>query len=229
MSSFDRVAQRSVGGFAGWSAPNDLISGYNDPGWDKTGDRPDLRRTLMDCCCGYGNRGLYLAWHNIVTRDAGGVVSINMLLSRRTEDLTVESLLPAQDLVRITMHNSRATRIRVPSWASDKIAVSTAEGRPVESRREGAYLSLGANAGDKLPAGTVAHIRFGASPRKEQITIGEKGLTGMKDYEVTWLGDRVVGISPPGEFSPLYNHRTAAMPGPAGFLHCHLPKNEIDW
>lgn len=227
MASFDKVAQRSLGGFAGWSAPNDLISGYDDPGWDKDGKHPELRRTLMDCCGGYGNRGLYLAWHNIAPR-SGDTVSVNMLLSRRTKDLTIDSLLPYRDEVRLTIHRPCQVRVRIPSWTSaEKIQASLVAGGVVQRKAEGSYLNLGA-----LPAGAMVRLVLGQTARKEHIRLGHAGLNDIQEFGVQWVGDRVVGVEPDGEFSSLYNHRradTSAAVAQAEILACHLPENEIDW
>jgi hypothetical protein len=215
-SSFDRVAERSIGGFAGWSAPNDLISGYPDPGWVAE-NGPDHRRTLMDCCCGYGNRGLYLAWLHAVTEKTG-TAFVNMMLSRRTKELAVESFFPAEGLVRLTANAAKRVAIRIPSWGTP---VVTGRGRPWPVSRQGHYLHLG-----EVPPGTTLDCRFDVKPRKESVTTGEKGLNEQRTYEVTWLGDRVVEVQPEGRFSPLYNHRLV---DEAPELSCHLPKKEVPW
>ncbi len=220
MESYDRVADRALGGFAGWSAPNDLISDYPDPGFSPDGD-VGKRRTLMDCCGGYGDRGLYLAWHHAVTERAG-VVRVNMLLSRRTRDVTVESLYPYEDTLRITAHGAKRVAVRVPTWAKEPPRVTGRDGKPLGAKTRDGYLHLG-----KLDAGATVTVQFTTTPYTEKVVVGEEGIHRLKTYEVEWRGDRVVGISPPGRYSPLYNHRRSAPMGapPA----CHLSANEVDW
>lgn len=220
MSSFDRVAGRSVGGFVGWSACNDLISNYDDPGWDTSGARPDMRRTIMDCCGGYANRGLYLAWHNAVAV-SGRRVTLHMLVSRRTKEAAIQNLMPHRDLLKVTLERPGELAVRIPSSAVKGRIAATSRGRNLPFRTEADYLVIG-----DVPPGQAVEITFGFVPRRESITTGEPGLNAVRNYDVTWMGDRVIGISPDGKFSPLYNHRAGTA---AAELPCHLPAREIDW
>ena len=201
MNDYGNVAERSIGGFAGWSAPNDLISEYPDPGFAPDGD-PGKRRTLMDCCCGQGNRGLYLAWLHAVT-EKGRKSVVNMLISRRTAALTVEVGYPQREAVRLLTHAAGEVAVRLPRWAEAREVRVTLNGntvlRPVV--REG-YLQLG-----ELPGGARVELAMPAPARTETVVIGEEGLHLQRTYQVQWRGDRVVGIDPPVRYSPLYNHR----------------------
>ena len=56
-STSDRVAERHIGTFASWGAPNDF--------WDGRG------RGLMHCCAGNETRAIYYLWENILSFDDG--------------------------------------------------------------------------------------------------------------------------------------------------------------
>lgn len=221
MNSYDDVANRSIGGFAGWSAPNDLISEYPDPGFAPDGDRAK-RRTLMDCCCGQGNRGLYLAWLHAVTQKAQ-TITVNMLISRRTPELTLESGYPQNDTVRLQMHADREVAVRIPGWVGSRAITATLNGKTkLNPEKRGRYLHLG-----KLSAGARVDLVFPPSDRTETATTGEEGIHVRRAYAMKWRGDRIIGVSPAGCYSPLYNHRMnkADAPQPPS----HLPGRLAEW
>jgi len=101
------VARRSVGGFAGWSQPNDLFSKVMHD-WD-----------LYTCCSAQGVRGLFNAWTNAVTSDDDSI-SVNLLINHISSDALIKSWLPYEGKVEVTPNRSSNIRIRVPSWVDEQ-------------------------------------------------------------------------------------------------------------
>jgi hypothetical protein len=71
-ATYDDVAARVKGGFAGWAGPNDFVGATHK----------DARNwAMMHCCTPAGARALYLAWqHTIAEHD--GTVFVNLHLDR---------------------------------------------------------------------------------------------------------------------------------------------------
>ncbi|MBW7462178.1 hypothetical protein K0U00_49825, partial [Paenibacillus sepulcri] len=93
--TFYKVAQRTRGAFAGYSAPNDFCCDVNH-GRGHTSD-------LQLCCIGSGTRGLFMGWSNIITEDKG-TVRVNLLLSRGSRLLDVSSYLPHEGRLELKIH-----------------------------------------------------------------------------------------------------------------------------
>ena len=65
----DRVAERNLGGFAGWASGNEWA----------------LRDGIMHCCTGNSTRALYYIWENIVEQETGEKLQVNLLLNRASK------------------------------------------------------------------------------------------------------------------------------------------------
>lgn len=174
------VLARSIGGFAGWSQPNDLISKVMHE-WD-----------LYACCCSQGVRGLFNAWNHVVTRD-GTQVSVNFLMNYGNEDLTVKSRLPHEGSVVVEPNRPLDLRVRVPGFVRKETVVITMDGERLPFTYDGVYAVLGS-----VKPGTTAEIRFEMAE-----TTTEEHVLGVT-YRVEWRGNTVVGIDPPGKTIPLY-------------------------
>jgi hypothetical protein len=186
--SRDRVMERSLGGFAGWSELNDWV-GY----------RP---LQTMSCCNANGTRGLYDLWHYGVTQ-AGNRVSVNLLFSRATEDVVVKSHLPFAGRVDIQCHSDRRIRVRVPDYVRGETLSVEMNGRPTGVRAAQGWVQL-----PPTKKGDVAVVRFGLPEREESIHLG------YDTYEVKYRGDTVTAISPPGKYYPLYERQWVSSPPP---------------
>ena len=175
------VARRSVGGFAGWSQPNDLFSKVMHE-WD-----------LYTCCSAQGVRGLFNAWTNAVTSDDDGI-SVNLLINQISTDALIKSWLPYEGQVEVTPKRAGNIRIRVPSWVDERTFKASINGNPAElSFLCPAFAQL-----IDVPAGTCVTFKFplrGATTREDVL-----GTT----YEAEWIGDTVMHISPAGPRVPLY-------------------------
>ncbi|XID90581.1 hypothetical protein ACF3MZ_18790 [Paenibacillaceae bacterium WGS1546] len=217
--SFYKVAERTRGSFAGYSAPNDFVCDVNE-GRGHTSD-------LQLCCLGSGTRGLFMGWSNTVTEERG-TVSVNFLLNRGSQWLDVNSYLPHEGKVVLDVRRDiERLQIRIPEWAGyTKIRFvrefnnETVEGAGNEACRwvNKQFLLLGAaRAGEKIT------VTFPLSVRKTiEHAVGQT-------FEVTWRADDVVGISPEGSTKPLYSGRRVYDKAPMREGDYRRPEKELVW
>ncbi|MDU0203739.1 glycoside hydrolase family protein [Paenibacillus sp. MAH-36] len=195
--SFYKVAERTRGSFAGYSAPNDFVCDVNE-GRGHTND-------LQICCLGSGTRGLFMGWSNTIT-EKKGTISVNFLLNRGSKWLDISSYLPHEGKVVLDIHTDISRlQIRIPEWAGfTKIKyVRERGGEVIEGKGNEAsswvnkhFLLLGAAvAGEKIT------VTFPLSFRKTlENAVGQT-------FETEWRGDDVVNITPKGTKKPLYSGR----------------------
>ena len=175
------VARRSEGGFAGWSMPNDFFSKVMHE-WD-----------LYTCCSAQGVRGLFNAWTQAVTAEAGRV-SVNLLINHLSEAAVVRSWLPGAGRLEVVPFHTCEVRLRLPSWVDEADAALTLDRLPVAGRLDTErFLSV-----PEVPAGATLSINFPVAQRREEDTI--LGIT----YASEWHGDTVMRLSPEGVRRPLY-------------------------
>jgi hypothetical protein len=217
--TYYKVAERTRGAFAGYSAPNDFCC-----------DVPHGRGHTSDlqlCCIGSGTRGLFMGWSNIVTEKAG-TVRVNLLLSRGGEMLDVSSHLPHEGRLDLDIHQDIDNlEVRIPDWAGfNKVVVERVLGddRKINNGREESswvnkrYLRVG-----KVSKGEKIIITF---PLSHYKTI-EKAIG--QEFEVEWRGDDVIHISPEGEYKPLYNQRKVYDKAPMKQGDYHRVDQEFYW
>jgi DUF1680 family protein len=181
----DRVAERNVGAFAGWAAPNDFSPDRY------TGNEA----TFMHCCMGNGTRAMYYVWQHIADfKD--DELRINLLLNRASAWADVYSHVPYQGKVDIAVKkNLGAIAIRVPEWIESGSALvnMTRNGHPVAAIWQGRYVQAGdAKAGDRFT------MSFPITTHIVRQTIA-----GV-DYTLEMKGNTVISISPGGKNGPLY-------------------------
>ena len=72
------------------------------------------------CCNGNCSRMLYYVWGNIVTAD-DGKLRVNLLLNRASPWADVDSWLPYEGRVAISMKTAKeALLVRVPEWVDQQ-------------------------------------------------------------------------------------------------------------
>jgi hypothetical protein len=197
LKSFFKVAERTRGAFAGYSAPNDFCC-------DVSGGRGHTS-DLQTCCIGSGTRGLFMGWSNTIT-ESNGTVSVNFLLNRGSRWLDVSSHLPHEGRVDMEIHqNLPRLLIRIPDWAGyAKVIVRREQGDTVLTQAGSdpsiwvnqRFLVLGeARKGEKI------RVTFPLSRRQTvEKAMGEEFIT-------QWRGDDVIHLSPEGTHHPFYNNR----------------------
>ncbi|WP_248927023.1 glycoside hydrolase family 127 protein [Paenibacillus hamazuiensis] len=197
LKTYYRVAERTRGAFAGYSAPNDFCCDLPH-GRGHTSD-------LQTCCIGSGTRGLFMGWSNTVTEE-NGTVSVNFLLNRGSQWLDVHSHLPHEGKVVLDVRKPlKRLLVRIPEWAGyAKVEVRRERGDAVRHQSGGEpsmwvkdrFLVLGeASEGERIT------VTFPLSHRQTvEKAMGQEFIT-------KWRGDDVIHLSPEGVYHPFYNNR----------------------
>jgi len=183
----ENVAQRALGGFAGWSQPNDLVSKVMHQ-WD-----------LYTCCSAQGVRGLFNAWTHAATFEQG-TLSVNLLINSVGEHATVKSWLPTEGRLEVRLHREASVRIRVPSWVDPRTFALEVDGQSVPLRfTDSVFVRT-----DPLPAGSVVRASFPVATRTTSETVLDT------TFRAEWRGDTVISMSPGGTRVPLYQRESLA-------------------
>ena len=176
------VGARAIGGFAGKNWPNDFIA--------------HGRCFVAGCCGATGARALFLAWDGIVQK-RDDTVWVNMPLNRRTPWLDLFSCHPQEGTLRLRIHDAPKLRVRMPNWSGGRVSVCV-DGAPRLPEWRGSYLELnGLAPGQEV---VLAHPM-----RNEDIA----EVVAGRNYTVSWQGNTVMRIAPPGRNAPLYQRRKA--------------------
>jgi DUF1680 family protein len=207
--TFQDVPARVLGGFAGWSDPNDWV-----------GERMSRKGSpqIMHCCIS-GAEALYIVWHHIVAHGEDGVY-VNMLLSRDSKWVRVDSHVPYEGKVELFVHDAPVLFVRVPDWVEKAKVNVTVNGSPEPFDWQEDYLKLVG-----LRAGQKATVTFPQRQLKET-----RHFAG-RSYGLTWRGDTVVQMLPQGTRNPLYQRevmRTASK-APLKTARYHVPEREVPW
>lgn len=207
----DHVPERSVGAFAGWSAPNDF--NIYDP--------KDFPHSIQHCCTGNMGRALYYIWEHMVHHDQGEL-RVNLLLNRASEWADVYSHIPYQGKVEVKVKTPLQTvLVRMPEWVTAKDPGLTAltNGHAVNFHWEGRYLNLGS----ARPGDTIA-VNFPIPRRQTKVRIG-----GV-DYTLDIKGNTVVNIDPPGQNGPFYQRSYyLAERAPVRKVERFIPADPVVW
>ena len=205
----DRVAERNVGAFAGWSTGNDWVV-------------PSAAHTysIQHCCSGNSCRTLYYVWeHIIVFKDK--TLSVNLLLNRASRWCDVHSFVPYEGKVVLKMKAPcDRVLVRMPEWVppgGQQVAFDV-NGRSKPANWSGRYVNVGhAKAGDTIT------VRFPISDTKVKETIGNA------DYTLELRGNTVVSIDPPGRNGPLYQREYYRQPVKWKKVERFVPENTLLW
>ena len=170
--SVENVIQRSLGNFAGLSAPNSIPNPW-----------------VMQCCTGNGTQGLYYGWESIV-RQSGDSAQVNLLLNRAAPGLDVDSFLPYQGRVIIRNKNLHRVSVRIPSWVAQRQIRSRVAEKERSGVRIGNFLMF-----DDLKPGDLIQLEFPIRERSAEYTANSR--TKMEQtYKCTFRGSTLVDISP---------------------------------
>ena len=174
---YSDIRQRVRGGFA-FSRPNSLepTTSYNT----------DL--------VGGSLQSLAEAYHAIISHDSDGT-HLNMLFSADSHWLSVRSRLPEKGEVFLRLHRPGPVFVHLPDWVHAKSLQIEINGRPVPVERNGQRISLG-----KLALPSHVMVRFDLPLR----TTREKAPGFEEAFEIDWLGDTIVAMSPTAAPMALY-------------------------
>jgi hypothetical protein len=213
-----RIRQRVLGSFAGWSSPHALLAYEEMLGshWPRTEEmKPRYLgkiRALQNCCAGGGIRALHQVWSNIATfKD--GVLSVNMLIDKRTPEALITSYIPYEGRARVKLSRDCTLRFRVsPDIKVADLSLSI-NGQKIVPVLEGTFINVG-----KLKTGDILEIQLPLPERTETVVIGNEGYQQYR-FEARWKGDTVIDMQPdpanaPTGFTDLMNKRVRTYYGP---------------
>jgi len=205
----DRVPERNVGAFAGWSTGNDWVV-----------QSPMHTYSIQHCCSGNSCRTLYyLLEHMTSFRD--GTLQVNLLLNRASQWCDVYSYVPYEGRVDVKLKTDcDRLLIRVPEWVEGGSAQVRCEvdGRNTAVGWQQRYVhAVGVRAGSRVT------VRFPIGDKVVHTTIGNV------PYRLEIRGNTVTAIDPPGRNGPLYERAYYREPVRWRKVDRFVPKQIVDW
>jgi hypothetical protein len=184
----DNVAERSLGGFAGWPSANDWVS--NEDWWGD--NKQNIVRTIQNCCTASGARAIFAAWRDMLNYDHG-TLKVNLLFNRASKWADIDSYIPYTGRVELKIKQPLELEVRIPEWVKPGEAKCEVDGKTRKLGFDGRYAQAG-----KVVKGQTVAITFPISERTEKRRI-EKF-----DYTFVVRGNDVVDVDPPGKYCPYY-------------------------
>ena len=184
----DRVAERTVGAFAGWPTPNDWVGA--EDWWG--GNTHNILYTIMNCCTAAGSRGLFSVWRDMTSFEKGRL-RVHLLLNRASKWADIDSSIPYTGRVDVSVKRPLELELRIPEWVKPGEVECTVDDQARPLSFDGRYAKIG-----KVNKGQKVVMTFPISERTEKRTI--EGF----DYTFVVLGNDVVHVDPPGKYAPLY-------------------------
>jgi hypothetical protein len=180
-SDYEDIPARYRGGFPGRTRPNDLTNnGFFD---------------TMGCCCAAGGRGLYQIWHHAVDLE-DDAATVNLWVDRSLPELDVTVRLGAEGRLTLSPKRRMTLRVRAPHWLDTSSARAEVNGAQSPLPHADGYLHF-----EDVPENGVVELIFDAP-----VVVREEAIAG-NPYAVSWRGNVVVGIEPPGPHMPLWASR----------------------
>jgi hypothetical protein len=184
----DRVAERTLGGFAGWPSANDWVSAEDWFG----GNRQTIVRTIQNCCTASGARAIFAAWRDMLTYDHG-TLKVNLLFNRASKWADIDSYIPYTGRVQLKIKQPLDLKIRIPEWVHPGETRCDVDGTVRKLGFDGRYAQVG-----KVAKSQTVVLNFPIFERTEKRRI-EKF-----DYTFILRGNDVVAVDPPGKYCPMY-------------------------
>ena len=202
--SYNNVAERSVGSFCA-ADPNQWFQGMPGP-------------FVIGCCLGNAGRALYYAWDSILEND-GDDLRVHLLMNRASRWADVDSYLPYEGKVILTMKEKKNVYVRIPSWTRKEEVTCSVNGMDIDLSWQGVYISVaGLQPSDELV------VRF---PMTEKMIY--RSLF-KKEYWITLRGFSVVDLRPYAEVTPIFRrdyYRDS--PAPTKTVERFVSKQEVIW
>ncbi len=177
----DRVIERNIGGFAGWTQLND----WGTPG-------------IMHCCTGNGTRTVYYIWDHILTY-ADGKLHVNLLLNRASPWADVDSHIPYTGQVDVKIKKAVDLAVRIPEWVKPGATRCLVSGTKRALRFEGRYAQVGA-----VKPRDVVTLTFPIAEHTETVWHPQDFEKQGQKYTLLVKGNTVVAIDPPGRTCPFF-------------------------
>lgn len=185
------IAQRMLGGYAGWSSPNHFLATRETLHWGGAELRGKTR-VFQNCCGGSGTHAFFIAWKNSA-RFERDTLWVHLHLDKLLPEAEIRGYQPFKGLLTIRLKKAAAVRVRIPDFVNPSALVVESAGKRLTSRVFGNYVEL-----DKQPAGQLLRINYPLPLTTEECEVGNPGFRHYR-YRVTWKGDTVVRMEPLGD------------------------------
>ncbi len=168
---------------------------HADGGWGCPGvsDRhvPGAGSAILDITQG-GIQCLWAVMRHSVSQDQWGV-RVNMAFSAESESARVESRIPLEGRVTITLNRNGSLWYRKPSWVPWEDFSIRIEDQPLKIRRIGAWAVTSIQ-----ESGTALEVVYPLVRRQQEEWVHHKR------YRFVYEGDTIVAMSPRGTYAPMY-------------------------
>jgi hypothetical protein len=176
---FERdMKRRIIGGF-GFPTPSAHLQAPHSPI-----NTVDITQGAVQAICEFTRQ--------IITQDDLGV-RVNLLFTWENDLASVESALPQEGRLAVTVKRPANLLVRVPERIAAGSLKASLGGAAVEGRREGPYLLL---------RNAKSGVRFEITFAPERYDTFE--FVYHKPYQISWFGEQVIGIAPVSGVYPLF-------------------------
>jgi hypothetical protein len=189
LRSTDRVAERSLGAFAGYPSPNDWISDGNP--WAGS-NRENIYITIQNCCTASASRAIFAVWRDMLAYKEGNL-KVNLFFNRASKWADIDSYIPYTGRVEFKIKEPLNLEVRIPEWVKPDEAKCKVDGAGRALGYQGRYAQVG-----EVERGQTVLVTFPISERTEK-----RRIQGY-DFSFIVRGNDVVAVDPPGKYSPLY-------------------------
>lgn len=191
------------GGFISAMTPNDYVfeveSGKTHFGMVEHGGK-NIVFDMMGCCPPEGMRSIYYAWKYAQQSDENNV-TVYLPIDSESDTAKVESNLPNEAKITVTMKKSASLKLRVPAWIKRDSVKLSVNGNKTEFYFGGTannYVCV-----DSLNVGDTVILEYGLVDFYQKVTVKYFELE-PKDYTYHWIGNCVASVEPKGEYLPVY-------------------------
>ena len=101
----ERVAERNLGAFGGYSSANDLFPGHG--------------AGITHCCTATASHTIYRIWERIQRYEAGKL-RVNLLLNHASRWADIDSYIPYTGRVDVKIKQPVDLLVRIPEWATPR-------------------------------------------------------------------------------------------------------------
>lgn len=200
-----RILKDLEGGFISAVTPNDYIFKVNEGEThygmvDYKGKK--IVFDMMGCCPPEGMRSIYYAWKYAQVADETGV-TVYLPIDSESEYARVETLLPKEGKITVTMKESAPLKVRVPSWADRDSVKFWVNGKETPVQFGGAansYVCI-----DSLLANDQVIVEYTLVEFYQKVSVSYCGRA-TEEYTYHWIGNTVVDVDPKGDYFPLYDY-----------------------
>jgi len=144
----------------------------------------DVTAATLQCLCD--------TYNHIVTRTDSGL-HVNLHLDHEDKQIKVTSKRGKEATVTVVAKTRENVFVRIPGWTPPESVRVTVNGNPLAPAMLGPFACV---PGRLLPGEIALTYALPARKTKER--------TDGVDYEFTWRGDEITGISPDAGFLPFY-------------------------